>query len=86
MGKGTHLGVPVLQAGSLGMVHEGARIRLTKKTDVRKSFGTDFWEQPIPRRRKVFFSLQGPVLQRCEGAAARNGVGLSHVNEPQEIG
>ena len=29
---------------------ERKRIRLTKKTSVRKRFGVDLWEQPIPKR------------------------------------
>ena len=32
---------------------ERKRIRLTKKTNVRKRFGADFWEQPIPKRWKA---------------------------------
>ena len=37
---------------SLGNVGNGGRrkIRLTKKTNVRKRFGVDPWEQPIPKR------------------------------------
>ena len=45
------------------------RIRFTKKTDVRKRFGLDPWEQPIPKRWKaatlrsaVFRVLKGRLL------------------------
>ena len=37
---------------SIGNTEGGGRkkIRLTKKTNVRKRFGVDPWEQPIPKR------------------------------------
>ena len=49
---------------------ERNRIRLTKKTNVRKRFGVDLWEQPIPKRWKanvlwdVAFHGQGEGIVR----------------------
>ena len=53
------------------------RIRLTKKTNVRKHFGFDLGEQPIPKKVERFF-IAG---SRCQ----LRGV-TSHVDEPLGIG
>ena len=58
----------ILSIRTFGKI-ERKRIRLTKKTNVRKRFGVDLWEQPIPKRwkadvfRDVF--LMGRVSGLC---------------------
>ena len=42
------------------------KIRLTKKTNVRKRFGADPWEQPIPKRWRAA-ALRDVVFHGCEG-------------------
>ena len=60
------------------------RIRLTKKTNVKKRFGDDFGRQPIPKRwRRVFLGVRFP---RDMGGVFRSGVGFCHVDEPKGIG
>ena len=70
------VGVPPLEIGLrdsgsaplVGDFEEGGRrkrIRLTKKTDVRKRFGVDSWGQPIPKRWKAA-TLKGVTLLGCE--------------------
>ena len=67
---------------SLGNVDNGGRrkIRLTKKTNVRKRFGVDPWGQPIPKRWRAntFGSVVG-----YEGGIFCSGNRLSHVDEPK---
>ena len=49
---------------------ERKRIRLTKKTNVRKRFGVYLWEQPIPKRWKAdVFSGSGFSWAECRGCA-----------------
>ena len=61
------------------------KIRLTKKTNVRKRFGADPWGQPIPTRWKAD-TLRGVVFHGLEGGMFCSGCGLSHVSEPKRIG
>ena len=60
---------------SLGNIDNGGRkkIRLTKKSNVRKRFGVDPWEQPIPKSWKadtfgnaVFHGHEGGIF--CSGS------------------
>ena len=88
------VGVPPLE-GSLqdsgarshgGDFEEGGRkkrLRLTKKTHVRKRFGEDPWEQSIP---KDAATLRCAVVPGADGMILSCGVGLSHVDEPKGIG
>ena len=46
------------------------RIRLTKKTNVRKRFGVDPWGQPIPKRWKAD-TLKGVAFHGQEGGGDR---------------
>ena len=87
--------VPPLVAGLRGSVDapsfrdfgEGGRerIRLTKKTNVRKRLGVDPWAQPIPKRWKADTLRDVPFHEREEGIV-RSEVGLCHVGEPAGIG
>ena len=61
------------------------KIRLTKKTNVRKRFGVDPWGQPIPKRWKTE-TLKGVDLHGHEGGIFCSGGELSHVSEPKGIG
>ena len=61
------------------------RIRLTKKTNVRKRFGVDLGEQPIPKRWRTG-TLRDVRLPGSEGGIFCSGVGFFHVNEPKGIG
>ena len=61
------------------------KIRLTKKTNVRKRFGADPWEQPIPKRWKAA-ALRDIVFHERQGGVFCSGDGLSHVREPTGIG
>ena len=82
------LGVLHWVAPVVGDFEEGGRrkrIRVTKKTDVRKRFGVDPWEQPIPKRWKAV-TLRGVTLHGCEEGMIRSELGLSHVGEPWGIG
>ena len=56
-------------------------IRLTNKTNVRKRFGVDLWEQPIPKRWKAD-ALRNAVFHGPSVGIVRSGIGLSHVGEP----
>ena len=69
---------------SLGNIEGGERqkIRLTKKTNVRKRFGVDPWEQPIPKRWKADTFRRSFVFHGQEGGIFCSGSRLSHVNEP----
>ena len=51
------------------------RIRLTKRTNVRKRFGVDLGEQPIPKRRKNDI-LKDVRFPGSEGGMFCSGVGL----------
>ena len=44
------------------------RIRLTKKTNVRKRFGVDPWGQPIPKRWKADTLRDVPFHEQEEGS------------------
>ena len=57
------------------------RIRLTKKTNVRKRFGVDLGEQPIPKRWKSG-SLRDIRLLGSEGGIFCSRAGFFHVDEP----
>ena len=60
------------------------RIRLAKKTNVKKRFGDDFGRQPIPERwRKGFLGIRFPS---DVGGITRSGVGFCHVDEPKGNG
>ena len=61
------------------------RIRLTKKTNVRKRFGVNLGEQPIPKRWK-FDILKDVRIPGGEGGMFCSGDGLFHVDEPKGIG
>ena len=61
------------------------RIRLTKKTNVRKRFWIDPWEQPIPIRWKAD-TLKYVAFHEQEEGIVCSGVNLSHVSEPTGIG
>ena len=61
------------------------KIRLTKKTNVRKRFGADPWVQPIPKRWRAA-ALRDVVFHGREGGVFCLGDGLSHVSEPTGIG
>ena len=61
------------------------RIRLTKKINVRKRFGVDPWEQPIPKRWKAD-TLKGVAFHGQEEGIVCSGVGFSHVSGPTGIG
>ena len=72
---------------SLGNIDSGGRkkILLTKKTNVRKRFGVDPWEQQIPNVGRL--TLSGALFfHGHEGGIFSSGNRLSHVNEPQGIG
>ena len=64
---------------------EERRYDLPKKTNVRKRFGVDPWEQPIPKRWKAD-TLRGVVFHGHEGGIFCSGCGLSHVSEPKGTG
>ena len=64
--------------------NERKRVRLTKKTNVKKRFGVDFGEQPIPKRWKGGFL--GVRFPGGLGGIFRSGVGFCHVDEPKGIG
>ena len=72
---------------SFGNIGNGGRkkIRLTKKTNVRKRFRVDPWEQPIPKRWRAD-TFRSVVFHGHEGGIFCSGSGLSHVSEPQGIG
>ena len=74
-------------ASSLGNIEGDGikRIRLTKKTNVRKRFGVDPWVQPIPKRWKAE-TLRDVDFHGHEGGICCSGDGLSHVSEPKGIG
>ena len=74
--------VRMLVDGSSGA---GNGIRLTKKTNVRKRFGVNLGEQPIPKRWKVG-TLKDVRVPGGEGGMFCSGDGLFHVNEPQGTG
>ena len=61
------------------------KIRLNKKTNVRKRFGVDPWEQPIPKRWKAD-TVRSVVFHGHEGGIFCSGSRLSHVSDPQGIG
>ena len=61
------------------------RIRLTKKTNVRKRFGVDPLGQSIPKRWKAD-TLRDVAFLGHEGGISCSGNRLSHVDEPQGIG
>ena len=61
------------------------RIRLTKKTNVRKFFAVDLWEQPIPKRWKADV-FRDVVSNGQSVGVVRYGVGSSHLGEPLGIG
>ena len=61
------------------------RIRLTKKTNIRKRFGANLGEQPIPKRWKVD-TLKDVRVPGGEGGIFCSVDGLFHVHEPQGIG
>ena len=63
---------------------ERKRIRLTKKTNVKKRFGVDSGEQPIPKRWKGGFL--GVRLPGGLGGILHSGVGFRHIDEPKGIG
>ena len=61
------------------------RIRLTKKTNVRKRFGDDLGEQPIPKRWRAD-TLKDVRFPGSEGGIFCFGNGLFRINEPKGIG
>ena len=63
------------------------RIRLTKKTNVRKRFKVDLGEQPIPKRWRAdtLKDVRFPEGEG-EGGIFCSGDGLFHINEPKGIG
>ena len=64
--------------------HERKRVRLTKKTNVKKRLGVDFGEEPIPKRwRSGFLGVRFPGGL---GDFCSSGVRFSHVDEPKGIG
>ena len=58
---------------------------LPKRTNVRKRFGVDPWEQPIPKRWRTE-TLKGVGFHGHEGGIICSGYVLSHVREPTGIG
>ena len=64
---------------------ERKRIRLTKKTNVRKRFGVDLWEQPIPKPWRADVS-RDVVSHGQSVGVVHSGVGSSHLGEPMGIG
>ena len=64
---------------------ERKRIRLTKKTNVRKRFGVDLWEQPIPKRWKADV-FRDVVSHGQSVRIVHSRVGSSHLGEPMGIG
>ena len=61
-------------------------VSLPKKTNVRKRFGVDSWEQPIPKRWRAH-TFRRVVFLGHEGGIFCSGNRLSHVDyEPQGIG
>ena len=61
------------------------RIRLTKKTNVRKCLGVDLWEQPIPKRWRADI-FRGMVSFGKNVGVVHYGVGSSRLSEPVGIG
>ena len=61
------------------------KIRLTKKTNVRKRFGVDPWEQPIPKRWKAD-TQRDVAFHGQEDGIVCSGAGFSPVCEPTGIG
>ena len=61
------------------------RIRLTKKTNVRKRFGDDLGEQPIPKRWRADV-FRGMVSSGETVRAVHYRVGSSRLSEPMGIG
>ena len=61
------------------------RIRLTKKTNVRKRFGDDLGEQPIPKRWRADV-FRGMVFSGENVGVVHYGVGSSRLSEPLGIG
>ena len=75
--------------GSVAGLHgvgnnERKRVRLTKKTNVKKRLGVDSGEQPIPKRWKGGFL--GVRFPGGLGGILHSGVGFRHVDEPKGIG
>ena len=61
------------------------RIRLAKKTNVRKRFGDDLGEQPIPKRWRADV-FRGMVPSGENVRVVHYGVGSSRLSEPMGIG
>ena len=70
----------ILGVRTFGQI-ERKRIRLTKKTNVRKRFGVDLWEQPITKRWRADVFL-GVVSHGQSVGVVHYGVGSSHLGEP----
>ena len=71
-------------AGLRVVGHERKRVRLTKKTNVKKRLGVDSGEEPIPKRwRSGFLGVRFPGGL---GSFCSSGVRFSHVDEPKGIG
>ena len=72
---------------SLGNIDNGGRrkIRLTKKTNVRKLFGVDPRRQPVPKRWKAD-TFRSVVSLGQEGGIFCSGGRLPHFDEPQGLG
>ena len=58
---------------------------LPKKTNVRKRFGVDLWEQPIPKRWKADV-FRDVVSHGQSVRIVHSRVGSSHLGEPMGIG
>ena len=73
----------ILSIRTFGKI-ERKRIRLTKKTNVRKRFRVDVWEQPIPKRWKA--DVFRDVVSNAQSVVVvHSGVGSSHLVNPWEL-